>query len=86
MKKWCSKISISTTTFSMQRHLLVSGQSRSDKKITRSYKDSASLEYITYVCKIADPSVGKGTILNAMRGRITKTGKHVAEFRVFCRD
>ena len=46
------------------------------KKIIRSYKDSVPLEYITYVCKIADPSVGEGTILNAMRDRITKTGKH----------
>ena len=46
------------------------------KKITRSYKDLASLEYITYVCKIADPSVGEGAILNAMRDRITKTGNH----------
>jgi len=46
------------------------------KKITRSYKDSESREYITYVCKIADPTVGKGTIGNAMRDRITKTGKH----------
>jgi hypothetical protein len=45
------------------------------KKITRSYKD-VSVEYITYVCKIADPSVGKGTISNAMRDRITKAGKH----------
>ncbi len=40
------------------------------KKITRSYKDAASLEYITYVCRIADPALGKGSIVNAMRDRI----------------
>jgi hypothetical protein len=43
------------------------------KKITRSYKDPVSTEYITYVCKIADASVGRGAILNAMRDRIGRT-------------
>jgi hypothetical protein len=37
------------------------------KKITRSYKDAKSKEYITYVCKIADPAMGDGTIDGAMK-------------------
>jgi hypothetical protein len=32
------------------------------KKITRSYKDSDSVEYIKCVCEIADPSIESGTI------------------------
>jgi hypothetical protein len=40
------------------------------KKITRSYKDDGSVEYIKYVCKIADPRIGRGTIDKAMRFRI----------------
>lgn len=45
------------------------------KKITRSYKDDdVSRKYITYVCKIADPDIGDGTIDNAMKDRIKKTG------------
>jgi hypothetical protein len=39
-------------------------------KITRSYKDDASKKYITYVCRIADPDVGDGTIEKAMKDRI----------------
>src|SRR5262249_37547543 len=42
------------------------------KKITRSYKDHASKKYITYVCKIADPKIDKGTIGNAMKARIKR--------------
>jgi hypothetical protein len=40
------------------------------KKITRSYKDDDSVKYIKYVCEIADPSIGSGTIDKAMRFRI----------------
>jgi hypothetical protein len=40
------------------------------KKITRSYKDDASKKYIAYVCRIADPAVGDGTLELAMKERI----------------
>ena len=50
-------------------------------KVSRSKKDR-SLEYVIYVCKIADPAVGQGTILNAMRGRIKRRRRSaVAEFQ-----
>jgi hypothetical protein len=39
-------------------------------RITRSYKDAASKDYITYVCRIADPDVGDGTLELAMKERI----------------
>jgi hypothetical protein len=42
------------------------------KKITRSYKDGASKKYITYVCRIADPDIGDGTIEQAMKDRIKR--------------
>jgi len=42
------------------------------KKITRSYKDDLSKKYITYVCRIADPDIGDGTIDKAMRSRIKR--------------
>jgi hypothetical protein len=42
------------------------------KKITRSYKDDGSKKYITYVCRIADPHIGGGTIDKAMKARIKK--------------
>jgi hypothetical protein len=42
------------------------------KKITRSYKDDGSRKYITYVCRIADPHIGGGTIDKAMKARIEK--------------
>jgi hypothetical protein len=42
------------------------------EKITRSYKDHASKKYITYVCKIADPDIGDGTIERAMKDRIRR--------------
>jgi hypothetical protein len=42
------------------------------KKITRSYKDELSKEFITYVCRIADPGIGDGTIDKAMKARITR--------------
>ena len=42
------------------------------KKITRSYKDDASKKYITYVCRIADPDIGDGTIEKAMKARIKR--------------
>jgi hypothetical protein len=42
------------------------------KKITRSYKDDASKQYITYVCRIADPDIGDGTIEKAMNDRIKR--------------
>jgi hypothetical protein len=42
------------------------------KKITRSYKDDASKQYITYVCRIADPDIGDGTIEKAMKDRIKR--------------
>ena len=42
------------------------------KKITRSYKDDHSKEYITYVCRIADPDIRDGTIENAMKHRIKR--------------
>ena len=44
------------------------------KKITRSYKDDASKQYITYVCRIADPDIGDGTIEKAMKDRIKRRG------------
>jgi hypothetical protein len=50
------------------------------KKISRSYKDPASLQYIKYVCKIADPSIGDGTMDQAMRKRIKSKRNIVAEF------
>jgi len=40
------------------------------KKITRSSKNDASKKYIAYVCKIADPKIGVGTIDQAMKARI----------------
>ena len=50
-------------------------------KVSRSKKDR-SLEYVIYVCKIADPAVGQGTILNAMRDRIKRRRRSVvAEFQ-----
>jgi hypothetical protein len=42
------------------------------KKITRSYKDDLSKEYITHVCRIADPDIGDGTIEKAMKDRIKR--------------
>ena len=45
-----------------------------EKKITRSYKDDASKKYITYVCRIADPDIGDGTIEKAMKDRIKRRG------------
>lgn len=42
------------------------------KKITRSYKDDASKKYITYVCRIADPGIGDGTVEKAMKDRIKR--------------
>ena len=42
------------------------------KKITRSYKDNLSKEYITYVCRLADPEIGDGTIERAMKHRIKR--------------
>ena len=42
------------------------------KKITRSYKDDLSKEYISYVCRIADPDIGDGTIEKAMKDRIKR--------------
>ena len=44
------------------------------KEITRSYKDDASKKYITYVCRIADPNIGNGTIEKAMKDRIKRRG------------
>ena len=44
------------------------------KKITRSYKDDASKQYIAYVCRIADPDIGDGTIEKAMKDRIKRRG------------
>jgi hypothetical protein len=43
-----------------------------EKKITRSYKDDAPKKYITYVCRIADPDIGDGTIEKAMQDRIKR--------------
>jgi hypothetical protein len=37
------------------------------KKITRSSKDTSSVDYIKYVCKIADPNIGNGTIIEAIK-------------------
>lgn len=45
------------------------------KEITRSYKDDASKKYITYVCRIADPDIGNGTIEKAMKDRIKRRGR-----------
>jgi hypothetical protein len=45
------------------------------KKITRSYKDDVSKKYITYVCRIADPDIGDGTIEQAMKDRIKRRGR-----------
>jgi hypothetical protein len=42
-------------------------------RITRSYKDDASKKYIEYVCKIADPKIGAGTIDLAMKVMIKAT-------------
>jgi hypothetical protein len=42
------------------------------EKITRSYKNDASKKYITYVCRIADPDIGDGTIEQAMKDRIKR--------------
>jgi len=47
------------------------------KKITRSYKDDASKKYITYVCKIADPNIGAGTIDKAMKDRVNRRRRRV---------
>jgi hypothetical protein len=43
------------------------------KQISRSYKDDASKKYITYVCRIADPHIGDGTIDKAMKNRIQRS-------------
>jgi hypothetical protein len=45
------------------------------KIITRSYKDPASVNYVTCVCRIADPTMGAGTIVNAIRERIAQRRK-----------
>jgi len=42
------------------------------KTITRSYKDDGSKKYITYVCRIAHPHIGGGTIERAMKDRIKR--------------
>jgi hypothetical protein len=42
------------------------------KRITRSYKDDLTKRYVTYVCRIADPDIGSGTIERAMKARIEK--------------
>jgi hypothetical protein len=42
------------------------------KRITRSYKDDGSKNYISYVCRIADPDIGDGTIDKAMKSRIKR--------------
>jgi hypothetical protein len=44
------------------------------KRITRSYKDEDSRNYIKYLCSIADPAIGDGTIDNAMKKRIGAVG------------
>ena len=44
-------------------------------RITRSYKDAASKDYIAGVCQIANPSIGMGTIDAAMKNRIARRGK-----------
>jgi hypothetical protein len=44
------------------------------KRITRSYKDEDSRKYIKYLCSIADPAIGDGTIDNAMKKRIGAVG------------
>jgi hypothetical protein len=43
------------------------------EKITRSGKYDSSRKYITYVCKIADPEIGNGTIDRAMKSRIKQS-------------
>jgi hypothetical protein len=45
-------------------------------KVSRSKKDR-SLEYVIYVCKIADPAVGEGSILNAVRDRTKRRRRSV---------
>ena len=45
------------------------------KKIKRSAKRDTSREYVQLVCKIADPEIGKGTIENAIKNRITSRGR-----------
>ena len=42
------------------------------KRITRSYKDDLTKRYVTYVCRIADPDIGSGTIERAMKARIER--------------
>ncbi len=45
-------------------------------KITRSYKDAASRDYIAAVCQIANPNIGTGTIDAAMKDRIGRRGRN----------
>jgi hypothetical protein len=44
----------------------------SGKLVSRSYKNAASREYITYVCVLADPEIGPGTIEEAMKRTIQR--------------
>jgi hypothetical protein len=45
------------------------------KKIKRSEKNNdTSIAYITYVCRLADPDIGRGSIKNAMKDWITRRG------------
>ena len=45
-------------------------------KITRSYKDAVSRDYIKAVCQIANPNIGTGTIDAAMKDRIGRRGRN----------
>jgi hypothetical protein len=57
------------------------GEQFTGAKVSRSKKDR-SLEYVIYVCKIADPAVGEGSILNAVRDRIKQRRRSaVVEFQ-----
>lgn len=44
-------------------------------QISRSYKDAASKEFIEAACKVANPSIGQGTIDAAMKHRIRMHGR-----------
>ena len=45
-------------------------------RISRSYKDSASMDYIAGVCRIANSNIGAGTIDAAMKDRIARRGRN----------
>jgi hypothetical protein len=61
--------------------LIAFAERHGGKKIRRSSKNNDnSREYLQYVCGIADPSIGPGTIDNAMKNSVRRRGQTVEQF------